>query len=144
MNSLNFQLGLLAGDVIYQKYLPTLSTDMLQSPTIIQVTDVDDLEKHARFQKLFDESTGNRDKFIAVHKEWLEFYKPMSKKYLPKTLVCQIEKINPSDLELFRKGLDTYLWNTDLSHYKTLPGFFLQNGKYSWCSVIILTRDDNQ
>jgi len=140
---LNFQLGILAGDIIYQKYLPTLSTDMLKTPTVIEVTDESDLAEHNRLQKLMDNAIGRPEWFGPVHKEWMVFYKPMSKKYLPKTIECLIEKIEPTDLEEFKKGLNTFLWGTDLSHYMAEDGFFLPNDKYAWCSIIILTRSDN-
>jgi hypothetical protein len=143
MNSLNFQLGILAGDIIYQKYLPTLSTDMMKTPTVIEVTDELDLAEHNRLQKLMDNAIGRPELFGLVHKEWLAFYKPMSKKYLPKTIECLIEKIEPTDLDEFKKGLNTFLWGTDLSHYMTEGGFFLPNDKHAWCSIIILTRLDN-
>jgi hypothetical protein len=67
----------------------------------------------------------------------------MSKKYLPKTVECLIEKIEPTDLDEFKKGLNTFLWGTDLSHYMAEDGFFLPNDKHAWCSIIILTRSDN-
>jgi hypothetical protein len=140
---LNFQLGILAGDTIYQKYLPTLSTDMLKTSTVIEVTDESDLAEHNRLQKLMDNVIGRPELFGSVHKEWVVFYKPMSKKYLPKTIECLIEKIEPTDLEEFKKGLNAFLWDTDLSHYMAEDGFFLPNDKYAWCSIIILTRSDN-
>jgi hypothetical protein len=139
---LNYQLGTLAGSIIYEKYLPTLSTDMMQSNVVIQVTDEAYLSEHNRFNHLFDSVLGNEDEFKKIHKEWLEFYKPMSRKYLPETIKCKIEKIKPTNIEQFKKGLNDYLWNTDLSHYLAEEGFFLPNVKYAWCSTIILTRTD--
>ena len=139
---LNYQLGILAGSIIYEKYLPTLSTDLMHSKVVIDVTDEADLAEHNRFQKLYDSTLGNEVEFKKVHKEWLEFYKPMSKKYLPETLECLIEKIEPTDIDKFKDGLNTYLWNTDLSHYMAEDGFFLPNHKYAWYSTIILTRTD--
>ena len=140
---LNFQLGILAGSIIYEKYLPTLSTDMMQSKVVIDVTDESDLAEHDRFEKLYDSALGNKDEFKKVHKQWLEFYRPMSRKYLPETIKCLIEKIEPTNLNEFKKGLNTFLWNTDLSHYMAEDGFFPPNDKYAWCSTIILTRTDN-
>ena len=140
---LNFQLGLLAGEIIELKWLPTLSTDMLKTNRVIEVTDELDLAEHNRFQKLMDGAIGRPEMFGPIHKEWLSFYNPMSKKYLPKSIECRIEKIEPTDLDEFKKGLNTFLWNTDLSHYMAQDGFFLPNDKYAWCSVIILTRSDN-
>ena len=66
----------------------------------------------------------------------------MSRKYLPETIECLIEKIEPTDIDKFKDGLNTYLWNTDLSHYMAEDGFFLPNHKYAWYSTIILTRTD--
>ena len=139
--SLNYQLGLLAGSIIYEKYLPTLSTDMLQSNVIIKVSEEDTLEQE-RFQKLYDSALNDTERYWKIHREWMEFYTPMSKKYLPKTIECKIEKIKPTNIEQFKKGLNDYLWNTDLSHYLADDGFFLPNVKYAWCSTIILTRVD--
>jgi hypothetical protein len=139
--SLNYQLGLLAGSIIYEKYLPTLSTDMLRSNVVIEVSEEDTLE-HDRFQKLFDSVLGNEEEYKKIHKEWMKFYTPMSKKYLPKTIECRIEKIKPTNIEQFKQGLNDYLWNTDLSHYLVEDEFFLPNVKYAWCSTIILTKVD--
>ncbi len=141
MVGLNYQLGLLAGSIIYEKYLPTLSTDMLQSNVIIKVSEEDTLEQE-RFQKLYDSALNDTEMYWKIHREWMEFYTPMSKKYLPKTIECKIEKIKPTNIEQFKKGLNDYLWNTDLSHYLADDGFFLPNVKYAWCSTIILTRVD--
>lgn len=140
---LNYQLGLLAGNIIYEKYLPTLSTDMMQSNIVIEVTDESDLAEHNRFEKLFDSALGNETEFKKIHKEWLEFYKPMSRKYLPETIKCRIKKIQPTDIDKFKEGLNEYLWHTDLSRYMAVDGFFLPNIEYAWCSTIILTRNDN-
>jgi hypothetical protein len=137
---LNYQLGVLVGRIIYEKYLPTLSTDMLQSPTVIQVTDETDLTEQSRFSNLFESTLGNSERFGEIHKQWMEFYKPMSKKYLPKTIECMIDKVEPTDMEEFKNGLNSYLWNTDLSHYRAVNEFFLPNDKHTWYSTIILTR----
>lgn len=139
--NLNYQLGLLAGEIIYEKYLPTLSTDMLTSKVVIEVTDKEILEKHNNFQQLMKENLGNEKEYKKVHKEWLEFYKPVIKKYIPKTLECRIQQIHPEDLDLFKKGLNDYLWHTDLSHYIAKDDFFEPNIDFAWCSTIKLTRD---
>jgi len=142
MVGLNYQLGKLAGEIIYEKYLPTLSTDMMHSPTVIEVTDEDDLAEQDRFRKLFDSALGKESEFGKIHAQWLKFYKPLEKKYLPETLECRIEKIEPTDLDEFKKGLNDYLWNTDLSHYMAGDGFFLPNIEYAWCSTIVLSRTE--
>jgi len=141
MIDLNYQLGKLVGSIIYEKYLPTLSTDMLQTSTIIEV-DTDDLNTHNDFQKqMRNLMLSNSKELDKIHKEWLEFYKPMSRKYLPETIECKVEKIEPTNIDEFKKGLNDYLWDTDLSHYLAEDGFFLPNVEFSWCSTIILTRE---
>ena len=145
MVELNYQLGWLTGEIIYEKYLPTLSTDMLHSKVVIEVTDKSDLEKHNKFEKQMDQTLNNPDEYSKIHKEWLEFYKPMARKYLPKILECRSSYfIIPTDIELFKKGLNDYLWDTDLSWYTAKDGFLVQDDSYGiHITTILLTRDDD-
>jgi len=142
MEDLNYQLGQAIGNIIELTKLPTLSTDVIQTRTTIQVTDEDDVKTHKELCSKMNDMVGNQNGFLEAHKNWIEFYNPMAKRYLPKTIECFVEKVEVTDMGMFQKGLNDYLWDTDISYYTALDGFFVQGDKYEWFSKIILTRHD--
>jgi hypothetical protein len=45
------------------------------------------------------------------------YHKELEDKYLPKVLVCHVDPINVVDMEEFKKGVRTSLWDCDMCHY---------------------------
>jgi hypothetical protein len=138
----SYQLGQLTGEIIELKYLPTLETDMIKTSTVIKVSS-EDLIENKRLDDILHSSytfNGGSGDSTDTHKDWLDHVNILADKYLPKEIECRVTKIEPSDLDSFKKGLYDYLWNTDLSWYMPEEYFFVPNEKYAWCSVIILTR----
>lgn len=135
MDELNYQLGLLAGELIYHNYLPTLSTDMLKTKNVIEVSEEDTAKNETLKKQMIENS------FNGVYEEWLKFYKPMQKKYLPEKIECAIQRIEPTNLERFKKGINDYLWDCDCSYYRANDDFWETSIGGAWCSIITLNRN---
>ena len=101
--------------------LPTLSCDMIHSRNLIQVTwgEVKELKKlddiwyknHSQFK-----GDGTEDpNWITLQKE----RRKLETKYLPKTHTWFTMSTFPEgmDMDNFKKGLVTAMWNCDYSHY---------------------------
>lgn len=140
-SALNYQLGEYVGEVIYLKYLPTLSTDLLKTPTIVQVSE-EDTQKHKEVSDALNKTykwnggDGDGEKEFATYKS---LNNELARKYLPNKLHCLVPRVTPTCMESFRKGLNDYLWDTDLSHYLPDDNFYIPGSEKRWCSTIILT-----
>jgi len=144
-NNESYELGRLAGEIIELKYLPTLETDMIKTNNVVKVDD-DELIENNRLNDILESAytfNGGDGETTQKHKDWLDHVYVLSEKHLPNKLECRITKVNPKNMDSFKEGLKTYLWNTDLSWYMPEDDFFKPNDKYAWCSTIILTRTDN-
>ena len=138
---LNYQLGMYVGEHITFKYLPTLSTDMMQTNTRVQVSE-EDTERH----RIVEEALNNTRKYNGGDgnsTEAFEVYKSLNnelaRKYLPEKLTGLVPKIYPTDMDIFKEGLYDQLWDTDLSHYFPEDDFYTVGHKEGWADHIILT-----
>lgn len=124
--SLAFQLGYYVGEQIVNRYLPTLSCDMLQTRIVIEITP----EEEAECKRLNAVWFGKRMslKSDADHKEseteWNElraYHEMLESKYLQDTIDCRFQLLNieEKDIVEFKKGLGISLWDCDCSHYNT-------------------------
>ena len=145
VKDLNYQLGLYVGEFITRRYLPTLSTDMLKTHTIVQVSE-EDAERH----KVVDEAlikTYDWNRGDGNSKEAFETFKALNNelatKYLSEKLECLVPKIYPTDMDTFKQGLKDQLWDTDLSHYFPEDDFYKQGHEMGWADYIILTLKIN-
>lgn len=130
---LNYQLGCLAAEYFIMKDLPTLSTDMLKSNNVIEVSE--DLTKQweEREAKYAADST--------VFYENLKWYKEnIERVYLEEYIEIRVPKVDPTDLKAFGEGFEQALWDCDYSHYKYVK--MLPNKESAWCSTIKLKRND--
>lgn len=119
--SLAYQLGFYVGEQIVNRYLPTLSVDMLQTRNVISVSSDEQAEaerlNNEWFNKRQFKSSDDDSK-----EEWellRAYHKMLEEKYLPKTLECHFTllNINEGDMEEFKKGIGYSLWDCDCSHY---------------------------
>ena len=141
-NNESYEMGRLSGEIIELKYLPTLETDMIKTNNVVKVDD-DELIENNRLNDILDNSytfNGGSGDSKAAHKNWINHVYVLAEKHLPEKLECKINKVKPSDMDSFKKGLKNYLWNTDLSWYMPEDDFFKPNHMFAWCSTIILTR----
>jgi len=137
--SIDYQLGVMTGEYISVTQLPTLSTDMLQTPLIIEVSkELSNVweSKQKEYRAIGYGKEESNEKFyknVAWYKENIENV------YLKDVIEVFVPHVTPTDMEEFGRGVEVALWDTDLSHYKY--GEMLPNQEYSVKSVIILKRD---
>ena len=142
--SLNYQLGMYVGEYIVALHLPTLSTDMLLTRAIIDVSP----EETAEWQKLekqlepymWGAKMNDEEGYKKLFYENLKWYHKLEEKYLPETIKIMVPRVVPTNMEQFAQGIKDTLWNCDRSHYWIEDGFFEQTIDIAWCSYIILTR----
>lgn len=119
-----FQLGIYVGDRIVNKYLPTLSVDMLKTNNIITVSE-EDTEKYNIVDRAYFNKALSSDKDKTSNKaEWdalVSFRNILKAKYLPAILVCYIPILNVSERDMvdFKKGIAASLWDCDCCYYNT-------------------------
>jgi len=126
--STGFQLGYYVGLEIVNHFLPTLSTDMLQSRRVIEVSEEDALEnerlntewyvttRHGGEWNGVDEN-GDKEKWEL----YLQHNKMLDRKYLPNPLKCHMGLLNIKNMDEFKKGLRFALWDCDMCSYNIEP-----------------------
>lgn len=119
-----YQLGHYVGLEIVHNYLPTLSTDMLQTRNVIEVSEEDTMENERLDTEWYattqyggewdgkDES-GDKEKWNLYH----QHNKMLERKYLPNPLYCHMGVLNIRDMDDFKKGLRFALWDCDMCSY---------------------------
>lgn len=110
----DWQLGYYVGESIYHKSLPTLSVEP-GTRIIIPVS----LEDEQEYKRIEEEWWDNY-----TDEEWnsyQEFRKKINKKYLPNPLKCYENILNITNMEEFKDGLITSLWNSDVCNYELTP-----------------------
>lgn len=124
--TLESQLGYFVGEHIVHKDLPTLSTDLILSRNVIQVSE-DDIEENKKLEVEWYHSISNgcdENHENGSKKKWEKYYnhhKMLEKKYLPEKLVCYIKPLNVGNIDEFKNGLITSLWNCDMCAYSLKP-----------------------
>ena len=115
------------GEHIVNRYLPTLSTDMIHSNRVIEVSEEDSLENKRLDTEWFSTTRHmpNWDGEVDGSKEkWNEYFqhnKMLEKKYLPGKLECHLGLLKINDMVEFKKGLQDSLWNCDMCSYNIEP-----------------------
>jgi hypothetical protein len=151
MKNDSYYIGQLVGEIILIKYLPTLETDMIETNRRIEITDVSELVENFRLSTVINDLVlsnrlSNNDLlYNEAHANWLAHTNILAKKYLPEKLECRVTQFEVSDKESFKKGLDDYLWDCDVSWYVAKDDFLKSNinesgGINIWCTTIVLTR----
>ena len=121
--SMDYQLGYYVGEHIVNRYLPTLSTDMIQSINVIEVSEEDTIENNRLDREWYSttkyqdnwcgEEDGNKEKWNLYH----QHNKMLEQKYLPKELVCHLGLLKINDEKEFKEGLRSSLWDCDMCSY---------------------------
>jgi hypothetical protein len=121
--SMDYQLGYYVGEYIVNRYLPTLSTDMIQSRNVIKVSEEDEIENN-KLDKEWFKTTRHNDDWDGENdgdkKKWelyLQHNKMLEKKYLPNSLECTLGLIKFNDEKEFKEGLRSSLWDCDMCSY---------------------------
>ena len=124
--TLAYQLGFYIGEIIVDKYLPTLNVDLIQTKKVISVSELEaekcKLLNDAWFDKKIKNMCSDEDKEKSSELEWKElraYHEMLEEKYLPKTLECYFNLlyINKQDVSEFKKGIISALYDCDCSHY---------------------------
>lgn len=120
----DYQLGFYVGLEIVHRYLPTLSTDMVQSYHVVEVSQMDS-EENKRLEEGWFLTTkhggewdgksenGNKEKWDDLY----DHNKMLEVKYLPHTLTCYMDVLNINDMNQFKEGIRTSLWDCDMCSY---------------------------
>ena len=121
--TMDYQLGEYVGEYIVSHYLPTLSTDMLHTNKVINVSEEDTLENKRLDEEWFS-TTRHNDNWDGVNdgnnemwKLYLQHNKMLEKKYLPPVLECYFGLIKFNDELEFKKGIQESLWQCDMCSY---------------------------
>jgi hypothetical protein len=126
----DYQFGLLIGELVWRN-MSTLSSDGFgenKKMLVVRPYSVKDMDKEDsdRYTKIDDEwyKSYQGDKEGPKTKQlWAEsrsIYRELSRKYLKSPFVYRNESLNLSNIEdmyLFKRGIISYLWNTDECHY---------------------------
>jgi len=122
--TVDFQLGKYVGEYIFYKYLPTLSTDMLQTRHVIKVSEEDEIENKRLGDEWLATSDHNKLNNEGDKEKW-ELYrqhnKMLEKKYLPNPLVCYLSLLKFNDEVEFKKGIYFTMWDCDMCSYDIKP-----------------------
>jgi hypothetical protein len=116
--TMEYQIGYYVGEQIVRKDLPCLDVDMIHTSRVINVTPEEFTEakrlNDVWYSNHTDEPRGDKDpNWVALR----AYHKELEDKYLPKVLVCHVDPINVVDMEEFKKGVRTSLWDCDMCHY---------------------------
>ncbi len=117
--NMDYQLGFYIGENIVDNYLPTLSTDMIQSRNVIQVSEEDTIENNRLDDEWFNSCTHERGN-SGEKEKWDAYFnhnKMLEKKYLPETLECVFGLLRIDDMKKFKEGIRSSLWNCDMCSY---------------------------
>jgi hypothetical protein len=126
--TVNYQLGYYVGLNIVNHYLPTLSTDPLQTHKVIEVSEEDTLENERLNSEWYittrhggewngEDENGDKEKWESYH----QHNKMLEKKYLPNPLKCIMGLMNIQNMDEFKKGLRLALWDCDMCSYNIEP-----------------------
>jgi hypothetical protein len=126
--STSYTLGLYIGQYIFDKYLPTLSTDDILTPNVTQVSP-EDTTMIEFLNKTWYESTPNGDNPDPLNNPqywdaYLGANKTLRERYLPKILECQIPFLSLRDnhqWDELKKGIFDFLWDSDRCYYEISP-----------------------
>lgn len=137
--TLESQLGFFVGEYIYMHFLPTISTDMLKSRKVVQVSEKD-TEENNRLETMWIGCAKNDNSETEEWKAYRAHSVMLGEKYLPHVLKCRVPQIHVENIEEFKRGLIDSLWNCDLCAYSLKPDNIKINNqeKYFTCIEFIL------
>jgi hypothetical protein len=108
----SYYLGYLVGEKISPR-LPILSTSGVKGNIPIQIGELDNYNKLN--EQWFDEEDEVKQK--KIWKEMTEYRHMLEDKYLPKEFSTNLMVINVKNMDDFKFGIQTALWNSDFCYY---------------------------
>ena len=122
--SLEYQLGFYVGEYIFHTTLPTLSCDPITTRNIIHVSEeeTNELKKlnDIWYEKYFEIKDSDQERDKHSNNEWINlvnYQKMLDDKYYPKTIETYLSPLNVTNIDRFKSGLISSLWNSDCCHY---------------------------
>ena len=112
------QLGIYIGKYIIDRYLPTLSVDILKSNLVIHVTEEETKIHNELQEKWFSNCDNDNTLEWGVYRKYTKY---LNDKYYPKELICYVNHINAENLYEVQKGISHELWNSDICNYHLDP-----------------------
>jgi hypothetical protein len=108
----SYQLGYLIGEKISGR-LPILSTSGIKGNILMEIGEWD------HYRKLSDTWFHENDEVIKneLWKEMREFSDKMEEKYLPKVFKTHIPVLNIKNMDEFKLGIQSALWDSDFCCY---------------------------
>lgn len=145
--TLDYQLGFYVGEYIYDRILPTLSTDELKTRKVINVSEEDTIENKRLHKEWIEKVVYGGNKINVSEnifwKAYFEHNNMLEKKYLPHTLECHVPTLYFDNIDEFKNGLIESLWNSDLCAYSLKPENIKikmnGNDEFDFFSIIELT-----
>ena len=139
----DYYLGRLVGEYIVSNTLPTLSTDMLKTRQVIQVSEEETI-KHKLLSSNWLEASKTEESENEYWKPLLDYTYYLAKKYLPKELISRVPKFGlefVEDMKDFKNGIRHTLWDSDVCWYNIDFNDNIEIQKTddnSWCEIIKL------
>jgi hypothetical protein len=115
-STVDYHLGTYVGEHIVDRYLPTLSIDVMQSRTVLQVS-----EEDAAQNKTLEEAWAMDMDTPANWEAYHTHSKELQKKYMPAVLECPLPLTKFNDEAEFKAGLRNALWECDICSYDISP-----------------------
>jgi hypothetical protein len=114
--SVEFQLGVMIGEYIVYKYLPTINVEC-QSNHTINVSD-DEEKEYNRLQEEWRKDYNAKNKPVQKWIDYRTYAHMLEKKYLPHVLECYVNKIDVENITELKDGIRLALWDCDICSYK--------------------------
>jgi hypothetical protein len=120
-DTIDYILGSYIGEYIVNDFLVTLSTDLIRTKNVIQVSAEDTAKLKALNDAWFpvalkDKTIGNtesKDEWEAMQ----EFYQYLAKKYLPEELVIKLPFPDVHHIDHVKEAIRDVLWDCDCCSY---------------------------
>ena len=117
--SVQYNLGLMVGEYIVSRYLPTLSIYYIKTNNLIEITEAEKTE-HKRLDEIWHHTSRDDKELSKTNWNALKAYESsLESKYYPKVLECNIvANINLDDnLDDVKQGIFDSLWDCDCCSY---------------------------
>lgn len=140
IRNLNYDLGYQVGEQIVRNFLYSLSTEGIQANNVIEVPK----EESDEYKRLYNvwKSADKGETSSQAFDESRRYHHELEQKYLPQIIEAQVNKVNPTKMNVFKGGIKDAIWDCDFSNYGLHEEWFVQTSEYGWCTIIRLKLDE--
>lgn len=142
----DWNIGFLIGELIVEKYLPSLHGLECYTNQSVVVSD-EDAKRYSELEDVWYSEHCKKDNKKRSDELWVEYREfaiSLYQKYLPEVLKCHIPIIDNVNIEEVKSGIRVALWDSDRCVYNisTNNDIIIEKDKYSKTySVIKLNLD---